>query len=84
MENSMQNQFLFVFSYTNLRSDNSIRIRFMVIIHLIIPKQRLITITPKEIPCSNILIRKFKFFFRERSMDSMIVMFNVQFIRIEQ
>ena len=72
------------FSYTNPHSDNLIRIRSMVIIHLIIPKQSLITITPKEILCPNILIWKFKFFFRERSMDSMIVMFNVQFIGIEQ
>jgi len=59
-------------------------IRFPMIIHLIIPKQCLITISPGEILDSDVLIRELDFLVREGSMDAMIVMFRIQFICIQQ
>ena len=56
----------------------------MVIIHLIIPEQRLITIAPKEILGPNILIRKLNLLLRKWSMDRMIIMLHVQFVRIQK
>jgi hypothetical protein len=54
-----------------------------MVIHLVVPEQRLITISPEEIPCPDILVRKLKFLFRKRTMHNMIVMFAMQLICIE-
>jgi hypothetical protein len=54
-----------------------------MVIHLIIPKQRLITVSPEEIPCPDILVGKLELLFRKRTMGSMIVMFTIQLPSIE-
>jgi hypothetical protein len=55
-----------------------------MIIHLVVPKQRLIAISPKEILDPNVLIWELDFLFGKRSMDAVIVMFGIQFICIQQ
>ena len=59
-------------------------VRFCMVVHFVIPKQCLITISPEEILDPNVLVWKFDFFIGEGSMDRVIVMFGVQFICVQQ
>ena len=55
-----------------------------MIINFIIPKQRLITIAPEKVLCSDVLVWELDFFFRKRTMDCVIVMFRVQLVGVQQ
>jgi hypothetical protein len=56
----------------------------MVIVHLIIPKQRLVTISPEKVLDTDVLVGKLNLFLGKRSMGFMIVMFRIQLPSIEE